>query len=580
MVLHPARLTSFLAGVATHLIIFNRGEWDRSSPKIAVAFGAIAVVSMLLFFNFKGWSLVLFSQLSILYASGILLSILLYRLFLHPLHEIPGPFLARITVMWRRPTFKSVWTDHRRYGDFVRIGPREVSINNLDGFHQIHGPGSPCVKAPIYECIMERTLHITREYPMLTARTTMWEKSLDHKDCLKGYEAIIQKHCETFVECLKSRSYSQFDITELLRFFSYDVMGDLALGQSFDMVKSQKMHSALLQESFMQDFVGSFKCAPWLVTLLKKLSFIQDLRAAWFDDCANLLDERLKLGQQREDLFSSLLSYAKAMNNRPASMRHSLLDDADLAMSTGTDSIAYTLSALMWLLATHQKKQELLHEEVRRFPPSNSGFNHDYTKAGASYLDACINEALRLYPVVPGGIQRLTPPEGLAIAGQFIPGNTIVSTPIWSMHRDPRYFVAPNEFIPERWTTRPDLVLKRDAFVPFLTGPYGCPAQQFAAMEIRMLISWVVYDFKLQPRENNRIDGENVIRKPGPVEKFILQFPAHQVKFTPREKRPSTEEAFREEVSKMFPRSPKRNDEYMKRLQQEKRVYSKERRRF
>ncbi|KAI9041872.1 cytochrome P450 [Aspergillus affinis] len=610
MVIYPVRLTSLLAGVVTHLVIFRRGEWDRSSPKIAVTFGAIAIVSMLLLFNFQGWSLILFSKLCALYVSGILLSTLFYRLFLHPLHKFPGPLLARITVMWRRPTFKSVWADHSWYGDFVRIGPREVSINNIEGFHQIHGPGSPFVKAPIYECTMERTLHITRENPMLTARTTMWEKSLDQKDCLKGYEAIVRKHCETFIECLKAKSYSKFDITKLLRFFSYDVMSDLALGNSFGMVKSQKMHSSLRQESFIQDFVGSFKCAPWLVTLLKQISVIRDLRAAWFEDCANLVDERLKVrssyftpvmhsfafsiadlglvtnsqqgqqGQQRADLFSSLLSYAKAMNKSHTSVRHSLLDDADLAISTGTDSIAYTLSALMWLLATHPKQQELLHEEIRRFPPTGSGLHLDYTKDSASYLNACINETVRLYPVIPGGIQRLTPPEGVTIAGRFIPGNTIVSTPIWSMHRDPRYFVAPNEFIPERWTTRKDLVLKGEAFAPFLTGPYGCPAQQFATMEIRMLIGWVVYDFKLRSREENRIGIENIIRNPGPVEKFILQFPAHQLKFTPRDKRSSTDDAVHEEVSKKFPRTPKRADEFKKKLQRENGSHSKERRRF
>lgn len=51
------------------------------------------------------------------------------------------------------------------------------------------------------------------------------------------------------------------------------------------------------------------------------------------------------------------------------------------------------------------------------------------------YLDACINEALRMHPPVPSGVQRMTPPEGLQIGETFIPGNSIVQIPSHTMFR-------------------------------------------------------------------------------------------------------------------------------------------------
>lgn len=50
-------------------------------------------------------------------------------------------------------------------------------------------------------------------------------------------------------------------------------------------------------------------------------------------------------------------------------------------------------------------------------------------------LEGVILETLRLYPGAPGGMQRMTPPEGAQIAGKWIPGNTLVSTPTYTLHR-------------------------------------------------------------------------------------------------------------------------------------------------
>jgi len=108
------------------------------------------------------------------------------------------------------------------------------------------------------------------------------------------------------------------------------------------------------------------------------------------------------------------------------------------------------------------------------------------------HLDAVINEAMRLHPAVPSGVQRQTPPEGLLIGNTFIPGNTIMKVPLHTVFRgmfrsnasphpfvsltldpDSRSFDRPLEFIPERWTTRPELTKDASVFTPFSTGK--CP---------------------------------------------------------------------------------------------------------
>lgn len=51
------------------------------------------------------------------------------------------------------------------------------------------------------------------------------------------------------------------------------------------------------------------------------------------------------------------------------------------------------------------------------------------------HLNAVINETLRLHPPVPSGLLRQTPPEGIVVAGQFIPGNTTVVAPNHTISR-------------------------------------------------------------------------------------------------------------------------------------------------
>ena len=65
------------------------------------------------------------------YATGLYSSIVIYRLFLHPLQNFPGPPLAKISKLWHaykildRRNHTSLEELHERYGDIVRTGKKE-----------------------------------------------------------------------------------------------------------------------------------------------------------------------------------------------------------------------------------------------------------------------------------------------------------------------------------------------------------------------------------------------------------------------------------------------------------------------
>lgn len=100
---------------------------------------------------------------------------------------------------------------------------------------------------------------------------------------------------------------------------------------------------------------------------------------------------------------------------------------------------------------------------------------------------------------------------------------------------DPRCFVRPDEFLPERWTTAPDLVLDASVYAPFSVGRTSCAGKQLALMELRRTVAFILhrYDFALAPGQ--RIEAF----ESGLEDHFTLNPPEFKLVFKTREKSPS-----------------------------------------
>ncbi|KAK4226845.1 CypX cytochrome P450 [Podospora fimiseda] len=113
---------------------------------------------------------------------------------------------------------------------------------------------------------------------------------------------------------------------------------------------------------------------------------------------------------------------------------------------------------------------------------------------------------------------------GMTINGTYIPEYTTIMTPQYSLMRDPRYLVRPTEWIPERFTTRPEVVLNKSAFVPWAIGKKSCLGKNLSLMEIRIGAALLLtgFDFRFVAGE----DGTRMFTQatdfftttPGPLE--------------------------------------------------------------
>jgi cytochrome P450 len=148
--------------------------------------------------------------------------------------------------------------------------------------------------------------------------------------------------------------------------------------------------------------------------------------------------------------------------------------NASTLIIAGSETTATLLSGALFLLTTNQEKLARLTDEVR----SAFATDQDITMTSVgnlSYMLACLNESLRMYPPLPGGLPRIVPSGGAVIGGSFVPAQTIVSVWQWAINHDPKYWTDPLNFRPERFLGDVRYASDRfDAMQPFSTGPRNC----------------------------------------------------------------------------------------------------------
>jgi cytochrome P450 len=177
-----------------------------------------------------------------------------------------------------------------------------------------------------------------------------------------------------------------------------------------------------------------------------------------------------------------------------------------------SDTTAAALSWIAYELCKNPGMQAKLRKQIDAIAPSKSHLDVEDV-SNCAFLDGVINEALRLHPPVPSGVQRETPPEGIQLPnGTYIPGNINVWMPIYSIQRDARCFADPLTFLPERWTDeRAEAVIDKRAFMPFSTGAYSCVGQKLAIMELRSVTANLMRSFEMSFADGE--DGEEILSK-------------------------------------------------------------------
>jgi len=180
------------------------------------------------------------------------------------------------------------------------------------------------------------------------------------------------------------------------------------------------------------------------------------------------------------------------------------LTDEELLHNVGTfflaghETSSVALTTTLYLLAQNPDAQNKARKEVLTLLGTENEPTYDLCMK-MQYLNAVLKENLRIYPPV-GSIPRLTTSD-CELAGYFIPKGSIIS--IWSQvfQNSPEHWENPKAFLPERFLNECEGENKFRPWIPFGGGSRSCIGNNFAILELKVIISTLLRKFSFETKE-------------------------------------------------------------------------------
>jgi cytochrome P450 len=181
------------------------------------------------------------------------------------------------------------------------------------------------------------------------------------------------------------------------------------------------------------------------------------------------------------DLLGLLVS-ARDEAGRPLSEKQ-IRDEIVTMFFAGHETGAAALSWAFYLLANHPESAQ---KALRNWEAGDGG----------AFIDQIMREAMRLYP--PAYRISRTVIENCKLGDIEVKAGAELVIPQWAIHRSPRYYVNPEVFRPERWSSDLVATLPHFAYLPFGGGPRTCIGNTFGMAENRIVVSRILQQFEFE----------------------------------------------------------------------------------
>jgi cytochrome P450 family 135 len=398
----------------------------------------------------------------------------------------PGPPYPRAlqTLGWVKRPFQFMDGCQRRYGDMftLRIAQegRWVFLAHPEAVKQVftgdprllHAGEGNVVLLPI---VGHRSVLLLDEERHMAQRKLMLPSF--HGERMRGYGDLMREIARA--EIAGWPQQEPMPVWPRMQAITLEVIMRAVFGirdaERLDRLRALLRH-ALAMTSGARGIIAVSLLGPRRVSTLRPLRRMLDpIDSLLLDEIAQ---RRAADDVSERDDVLSLLVQARHEDGEPMSDGE-LRDELMTLLVAGHETTATALAWAIERLVRHPDMLERLRAEV---------------EAGVGdYVDAVVKETLRLRPVLPIVVRRLTEP--MEIGGRLLPAGVSVVPCIYLVHRRPDVYPEPRRFRPERFLEEPAGTY---TWIPFGGGVRRCLGGSFAVFEMKTVLSELAVSRRLR----------------------------------------------------------------------------------
>ncbi|KAJ5738183.1 cytochrome P450 [Penicillium malachiteum] len=458
--------------------------------------------------------------LALLYAVPVLLSLLLWTLLRNALEpglvDIPGPFIAKFTDLWRlykgwQWKFKEdIPSLHQKYNSTViRVGPKMISCSDPKAVELIYGFHTKFKKSDMVEAMAP--VYKGKKQPTMFAAADNKTHARIRRPVAGAYAMTNIIYFEPFVDENTKLFYAKMeelfiqpkkpcDLHNWVQYFAFDVVLEMTMSRNLGFLKAGgDVDGVLKQLQKDLDYRGIALAMPIIdrICRLNPVSrFFKPNQSAQFAiRCRRILKDRLDEGKTSTDTGKESHS-----QGRPHDFAHRFLEAQrkDLSISDG-QLIGYVQANLVAGSDTTAIIHKQIIEELDSKYQDTFPVPFRVARFELPFCAAVVREAMRMHFAFIGMIERETPAGGVELPdGRRLPGGVVIGMHGDLIGRDKGIFGDDaDEFNPCRWLQHPNeqneqsearLKVMNAHDLAFGHGPRGCIGKNVAEMEIYKFI--------------------------------------------------------------------------------------------
>lgn len=182
-------------------------------------------------------------------------------------------------------------------------------------------------------------------------------------------------------------------------------------------------------------------------------------------------------------------------------------DEAASIIAGGVSPTARAMTWIWYLLAEHPAVQDRLHDELDTILGGNPPTAAQLPRL--TYARQVIDEAMRLYPPIPGILREAKGEDTLC--GHRVTPRSIIAVLPWVVHRHRRLWGDPDRFDPDRFLPENTAKRSRFAYVPFAAGPRICVGTTLAMTQMLIAVTAMGRRFRFSPAAEHPVRPEGHI---------------------------------------------------------------------